>query len=101
MNPTKPDFAGKFADLLSEKFKDDQYRHSNKFSVTRGRKFDRIVQDSSVSEGTNRHVHAFVEVSTGHVFKAAGWTGPAKGARFLSVEDAAENADLYGGYLYR
>lgn len=71
------------------------------FSVDKpGRKFTRIVEAS----GGQRHVHAFVENATGAVFKAAGWSAPAKGARYESVEAAleavAKTRSTNGGYLY-
>ena len=69
---------------------------------TPGRRYTRIIQRVP----TGQSVHAFVENATGHVFKAAGWTGPAKGIRYMSVEDALEAARsvpfmaAFGGYLY-
>jgi hypothetical protein len=95
---TKTDYAGQFAALLNEKFKGESEFSLKVFSVTRGRKFDRVVQESPTGNG--RSVHAFVDVCTGQVFKAAGWKAPAKGARYATIEDAAEAADVYGGYLY-
>jgi hypothetical protein len=54
----------------------------------------------------NRHVHAFVEIETGDLLKAAGWKAPAKGARGNILDDAdfariLSVADPYGSYLYR
>lgn len=91
-------FAQDFAALLQNKFKDEGDFASNQFSAMPGRKYDRIVADTK--NGGSRHVHAFVERATGHVYKAAGWQAPAKNARYLTVEEAAEAADLYGSYLY-
>lgn len=91
-------YAAEFAALLQDKFKDSGEFTSNQFSVMPGRKFDRIVADTK--SGGNRHVHAFVERETGHVYKSAGWQAPAKGVRFYSIEEAAYAADLHGGYLY-
>lgn len=90
--------AEEFVALLTEKFKDADRFSCNKFSVMPGRKFDRIVQETQ--EGSNRHVHAFVERETGGVYKAAGWPAPAKGERFMDVRKAAHFADLFGSYLY-
>lgn len=69
-----------------------------------GARFTRIV--ATWTDGSNRHVHAFVENATGHVYKPAGWKAPAKIVRFTSVEAALEKAAEHplqaftGGYLY-
>lgn len=81
-------FAQEFVALLNAKFEGKSH-----FSVSAGRKYDRIVANNS-------YVHAFVERQSGGVYKAAGWKAPAKGVRFASVEDAAEAADMFGSYLY-
>ena len=94
------DYAGTFAEALNEKFKGEGTTYTpNHFSVTRGRKYDRVVQESEA--GSSRSVHAFVDATTGQVFKAAGWKAPAKGARYATIEEAVEAADMYGGYLYQ
>jgi hypothetical protein len=74
----------------------------NSYSLdTPGSKFVRIViTNSQVS------VYCFVELSTGLVYKAAGWKAPAKGARFDLSGEASRaslyaNADAYGGVFYR
>ena len=89
----------KFADSLNEKFGGK----GAKFSVMAGRKFDRIVIERAPTYLPI--AHAFVERETGKLFKAGGWAGPAKNARFdLSTPEgfshAIEQADIYGGYLY-
>lgn len=58
-----------------------------------------------VGEPGNRHVHAFVDIATGDLLKAAGWKAPAKGARGNLLDDAdfkriLSVADKYGRYLY-
>ena len=93
------DYAEKFVALLTAKFKDDTRTFAcNRFSVMPGRKFDRIVQ--SAQDGSNRHVHAFVNRETGEVLKSAGWQAPTPGVRYSTVEKAAAQADMYGSYLY-
>lgn len=98
-----------FAQALTEKFADQQYA-TRIFSVDNvGPKYTRIAQEQALedfpsvrtSEFTNKSVHCFIENSTGHVFKAASWNRPAKGARFTAMEDALDAADVYGGYLYK
>lgn len=50
----------------------------NVYSVDpNGKKYIRIV----VTSYSNRSVYCFVERSTGHILKSAGWKAPAKGAR--------------------
>ena len=70
-----------------------------------GRRFTRIV-----IEGTQRSVHAFVDMTNGDVIKAAGWKAPHKGKNGLAVrfnlvdDDSRERGfsaiDPYGSYLY-
>ena len=56
--------------------------------------------------GKQSSIHAFVDIVTGDLLKAAGWKKPAKGARG-NVADADFMAslparfDVHGGHLYR
>lgn len=74
------------------------------FEVFDGRTYDKVVQ---TYEGSNLHVHAFVNRATGTVHKPEGWTKPVKTPRFATVEDALKAAKAvgtaagFGGYLYR
>lgn len=81
-----------FIDGLNARF-GDKYT----FSAMPGRKYDRIVQTSVI--GNSKSVHAFID-SEGNVYKASGWTTPAKGVRYYTVDSALYNADPYGSYLY-
>lgn len=69
-----------------------------------GRKYIRIVKDRG---GSSRHVHCFVDATTGDVYKAATWKAPAlNGARFnlldpVSFAKLREVWDPYGSYLYK
>lgn len=76
-------------------------------SVDYGRRFARIVMDN----GTQRHVHAFVDLTNGDVIKSAGWKAPQKSrdgvlaVRYNLVDDASREEcfskiDPHGGYLY-
>lgn len=72
------------------------------YVVETGKRYAKIV---SVRKGGARSVHLFVEISTGKVFKAEGWTRPAKGVRYdLSDPDSLARLkdywDPYGSYLY-
>lgn len=54
----------------------------------------------------SRNVHAFVNLDTGDVLKPAGWSGPAKGARYNLLDSASlaslvTRIDGYGSYLYK
>lgn len=75
--------------------------------VEMGRKFARVGTDN----GTQRSVHAFVDMTTGDVIKPAGWKAPQKDKSGLAVRyclaDPASKAlcfermDPYGAYLYQ
>ena len=72
--------------------------NAKKYVVEPGRKYLKIVMVET-STG-NRSVHAFVEKTTGLLFKAASWNAPAKGARF-DLKQGIPAVDWAGGYLYR
>lgn len=81
---------------------------NRKFLIERGRKNYKVVAQEENSEGKviTRHVHCFVDMSNGNVYKAASWSGPAKGIRYNlvdpeSFDQAIRFADPHGGYLYR
>lgn len=75
--------------------------------VEMGNKFARVATDN----GTQRMVHAFVDMATGDVIKPAGWKAPQKDKSGLAVRyrlaDPADKArcfesmDPYGSYLYK
>jgi hypothetical protein len=75
--------------------------------VDMGRRFARVWHDNH----TQRSVHAFVDMETGDVIKAAGWKAPQKDRdgfavryRLADPEDKArcfESMDPYGSYLYK
>jgi hypothetical protein len=83
------------------------YSFHDVFTVVRLAKYVKIVASTEYEAGktSNTHVHAFVDPTTGDVFKPAGWKAPAKGARF-NLNDEASMARLLsvvdgtGGYLY-
>ena len=68
----------------------------------RGQKYCRIVMKD---RGGARSVHAFYDLRTGEVYKAATWSAPAKHVRFSLLDDASfrrmlDVLDWSGGYLY-
>lgn len=85
------------------------YAFVDKFTVVRLAKYIKVVASTLYTETgqtSNTHVHAFIDPTTGDVFKPAGWKAPAKGARFnllneASLERLLEVADNNGGYLYK
>jgi hypothetical protein len=85
-----------------------------KYVLGAGRKYIRVVRQETwndTNEATNhfgrvsQSVHAFIDIATGDIYKAASWKAPAKnGARFNVVNDferLLQVCDPYGGYLYK
>ena len=69
-----------------------------KFEIQTGRKYHKIV-------AKNQGVHAFVNKTTGEVFKPASYKAPAKHVRYdlrriKQRQECFSNADWAGGYLY-
>ena len=69
-----------------------------KFEIETGRKYQKIY-------AKNQGVHAFVNKTTGEVFKPASYKAPAKHVRYdlrriKDRERCFSNADWAGGYLY-
>jgi hypothetical protein len=64
---------------LKREFPGAQYVKPDKFSFTKGKRYWRLVA-TNVDNG-NKHVHSFLDTTTGDVLKAAGWSKPAKHAR--------------------
>ena len=74
-----------------------------KFYIESGRKYHKIIMETG--DGS-RSVHAFVNMKTGELHKAASFKSPVKESRFdLRVikerEFVLENCDWAGGYLYK
>ena len=85
-------------DFQSSHGKSDPYT----FTIESARKYHKIIMTTG---GGNRSIHAFVDVKTGDVYKAASFKTPAKGVRFnlldpISREKCLVKADWAGGYLY-
>lgn len=83
------------------------YQFHDVHTVVRLAKYIKVVTVTVYDETgqeSNRHVHAFIDPTTGDVLKAAGWKAPAKGVRF-NLNDEASMARLLevcgqSGYLY-
>ena len=72
------------------------------FTADKGKKYFKVVQTTHGGY-RQRSVHAFVDIETNDVYKAAGWKAPAKGARMNLVRDMdriRQVADIYTSYLY-
>ena len=81
-------------DYDSNNYTSDRY----KFEIQTGRKYHKIYCK-------NQGVHAFVNKTTGEVFKPASYKAPAKHVRYdlrriKQRRDCFANADWAGGYLY-
>jgi len=81
-------------DYDSNNYTSDRY----KFEIQTGRKYHKIY-------AKNQGVHAFVNKTTGEVFKPASYKAPAKHVRYdlrriKDRERCFSNADWAGGYLY-
>ena len=91
--------ATKFAQLLNDKFGERPNRET--LSIKAGRRFNKVVwQDENAQ---TRSVFAFIERSTGDLYKAAGYNAPANYVRYPGdnlLTLAVEDADEYGGFLY-
>ena len=87
-------------DTLTERFNEEYPNSTTKktFSVKKGRKYYKIVEDGSSA-------HAFIDIQTGDVFKPASWNKPAEGVRYNVLNDESRRVlfntcDWAGGYLY-
>jgi hypothetical protein len=74
-----------------------------KFYIESGRKYHKIIMETG--DGS-RSVHAFVNMKTGELHKAASFKAPVKEPRFdmrviKEREWVYENCDWSGGYLYK
>ncbi len=73
------------------------------FIIQTKRKYHRIV---FIDGGGQKSVHAFIDINTGDVLKAASWNSPAKDIRYNLLNDEQrewlyQNADYSTGYLYK
>jgi ADP-ribosylglycohydrolase len=105
------------ADARESQRTDQQWRLPRERSITyavdprtrRNQTYLRVTREY-IGDGMSLAVHAFVEVSTGHLLKAAGWKAPARLGSRYSLLDAESVGSLRraldtpgyftGGYLY-
>ncbi len=74
-----------------------------KYYFEKGRKYARIIMQTPEGQ---RSAHAFVDMNTADVYKAASWKGPAKGIRYNLLDDKSKQemykrADWSGSHLYK
>ena len=93
------DWTKELVTRLQEDYDSNNYTSGRyKFEIQTGRKYHKIV-------AKNQGVHAFVNKTTGEVYKPASYKAPAKHVRYdLRIikerEACLNNADWAGGYLY-
>lgn len=91
------DVTQKLAEALNAKFADWTIR------AMPGTKFDRISIEMPTNRRT-RSAHAFVERSTGKLYRGLNWRTPAPGAKCVltvnNLDFIVEGADVLGEYLY-
>jgi hypothetical protein len=74
-----------------------------KFYIETGRKYHKVIMET---EAGSRSVHAFINIKTGELHKAASFKAPVKEPRFdlriiTEREFVLEKCDWSGGYLYK
>lgn len=84
---------------------------SIEFDYANGTKYIKLisayfVNRDGVKKPTGRSVHAFIDKSTGAVYKPASFRAPAKHVRYQLLDDASfenmlKRANWSGGYLYK
>lgn len=89
------------SDISSLIEKLDALHKDYKFSSTRGRRFVKIWREyKSEITMSQRCIYCFIEASTGDLYKPAGVSQPAVGARG-SLYNEHFNFDVHGGCFYR
>ena len=94
-------FVARFIDLANT-HKDTPVHLGYYFTAEKsGRNYRIVMHDGPNSRGGS--VHAFIDRTTGDVYKPEGWKKPAKGIRYNLVTEydlVAERFHYAGGYLY-
>lgn len=73
------------------------------FSVSTGKRFLKVIGRYVDSNHSGGSVHAFIDIKTLDLYKAASFKAPAKHARFNLITDMdkiKQVADIYTSYLY-
>jgi len=79
-----------------------KYSWDNKLSVTKGRRYDKIVSEDLHEESrrNSKRVWAFVDKTNGDILKPEGWKKPAKHARGNIYEEDRMLFVSYSGPAY-
>lgn len=94
-------------DILIEKLIENytkgfkERRENIDFECVQGKKYIKII----MTNYGGRSVHAFVDATTGYLYKPASWKAPARHIRYKLLDDTSfnrclERANWAGGYLY-
>jgi len=94
---------------INKQIKSGQFAklHKEKQTELKARKASKYYRLEMWEMGRAASIHAFVEISTGDIFKPAGWKAPAKGARGNITDNryidfvARYPSAYHGGHLYK
>lgn len=109
VNKSVDDWSVSYHQKCLDEIREGTYDYRTKFYIVESRKYLRIEMETGVNHDgsvTQKSIHAFVDKSTGEVYKSASWKSPAKGVRFnlldaQSREKCYRSADWAGSYLYK
>ena len=95
-----------YTQLLVESLQlDINKKHDNyaEFVIVPGRKYLRV--EMHYLDNNSKSITAFVDKSTGDVYKPSSWSSPSTGVRYnvlddVSREECLKRADWAGGFLY-
>jgi hypothetical protein len=96
----------RYMTAMSKDFDKHGYKNIKKaWMAEQGRKYTKIVSGYVCEDGgiAQRSVVAFIDKSTGDVFKPANWSSPAKGVRYnlyQDIDQLEKTCDYSGGHLY-
>ena len=91
-------FIAKCQVLVDEHMK--QYSWEEKLSVTKGRRYDKIVQVDIGNNHPHSRVWAFIDKTNGDILKPESWRKPAKHARGNIYEDDCMQFVSHSGPAY-
>lgn len=102
----KQEIVENYTKLLVESLQLDinkKHKDYAEFVIVSGRKYLRI--EMHYLDNNSKSITAFVDKSTGDVYKPASWKSPSTGVRYnllddVSRESCLNRADWAGGFLY-
>ncbi len=88
------DLVRKFVERLNQEVKADRFFSDGDktptYTTTKGRKYAKVIMNSHSQDS----VWGFIDIQTGQIFKAAGWSKPAKHPRG-NIETAEYGQNYY------